>query len=71
MAVARCPHKVHLSLTTLMLAVGVGFAIGPAAIGSGVGQGIALGRCIDGISRQPEAADGEDTAVPAHCSPGW
>ena len=25
--------------------------------GSGVGQGIASGRCIDGISRQPEVAD--------------
>merc|ERR1711904_87528 len=37
--------------------VGAGFAIGLAAIGSGVGQGIASGRCIDGISRQPEVAD--------------
>eukprot|EP00416_Gambierdiscus_australes_P034976 CAMPEP_0171105896 /NCGR_PEP_ID=MMETSP0766_2-20121228/63670_1 /TAXON_ID=439317 /ORGANISM="Gambierdiscus australes, Strain CAWD 149" /LENGTH=109 /DNA_ID=CAMNT_0011566861 /DNA_START=55 /DNA_END=380 /DNA_ORIENTATION=- len=37
-------------------AVGAGFAIGLAAIGSGVGQGIASGRCIDGISRQPEVA---------------
>merc|ERR1711908_96635 len=38
-------------------AVGASFAIGLAAIGSGVGQGIASGRCIDGISRQPEVAD--------------
>merc|ERR1712141_485131 len=38
-------------------AVGAGFAIGLAAIGSGVGQEIASGRCIDGISRQPEVAD--------------
>merc|ERR1719436_2059775 len=38
-------------------AVGAGFAIGLAAISSGVGQGIASGRCIDGISRQPEVAD--------------
>merc|ERR1719401_168210 len=38
-------------------AVGAGFAIGLAAIGSGVGQGIAPGRGIDGISRQPEVAD--------------
>merc|ERR1719335_2172843 len=37
-------------------AVGAGFAIGLAAIGSGVGQAIASGRCIDGISRQPEVA---------------
>merc|ERR1712194_784995 len=28
-----------------------------SAVGSGVGQGIASGRCIDGISRQPEVAD--------------
>ena len=38
-------------------AIGAGFAIGLAAIGSGGGQGIASGRCIDGISRQPEVAD--------------
>merc|ERR1719284_1187603 len=28
-----------------------------SAVGAGVGQGIASGRCIDGISRQPEVAD--------------
>ena len=33
-----------------------GFAIGLAAIPSGVGQGIGSGRCIDGISSQLEAA---------------
>ena len=38
-------------------AVGVGFVIGLAAIGSEVGQGIASRRCIDGISRQPDVAD--------------
>ena len=38
-------------------AVGAGFAIGLAAIGSGVGQGIASGRCIDGSSRQPKVTD--------------
>ncbi|CAK0829930.1 unnamed protein product [Prorocentrum cordatum] len=43
-------------------AVGAGFAIGLAAIGSGVGQGIASGRCIDGISRQPE---GSSVWIPA------
>merc|ERR1711908_235747 len=42
---------------TAAYAAGAGFAIGLAAIGSGVGQGIASGRCIDGISRQPEVAD--------------
>ena len=38
-------------------AVGDGFAIGLAATGSGLGQGIASRRCLDGISRQPEVAD--------------
>merc|ERR1712129_341094 len=38
-------------------AVGAGFDIGLAVFGSGVGQGIASGRCIDRISRQPEVAD--------------
>ena len=28
--------------------------------GSGVGQGIASGRCIDGISRQPEATQSHE-----------
>ena len=47
-------------------AVGAGFAIGLAAIGSGVGQGIASGRCIDGISRQPEVADDAFHGVGLH-----
>merc|ERR1712008_515050 len=38
-------------------AVGAGFASGLAAFGSGVGQGIASGCCIDRISRHPEVAD--------------
>merc|ERR550517_1579665 len=55
------PSVAHAAESTVWIpalsAVGAGFAIGLAAIGSGVGQGIASGRCIDGISRQPEVAD--------------
>merc|ERR1711909_144824 len=55
------PSAAHAAETSVWIpalsAVGAGFAIGLAAIGSGVGQGIASGRCIDGISRQPEVAD--------------
>merc|ERR1719293_454192 len=55
------PNAAHAAETSVWIpalsAVGAGYAIGLAAIGSGVGQGIASGRCIDGISRQPEVAD--------------
>merc|ERR1711918_305948 len=55
------PAAVHADDSNVWIpalsAVGAGFAIGLAAIGSGVGQVIASGRCIDGISRQPEVAD--------------
>nr|ABV22120.1 chloroplast ATP synthase subunit C [Alexandrium tamarense] len=60
-AAALAPTAAHADEGSVWIpalsAVGAGFAIGLAAIGSGVGQGIASGRCIDGISRQPEVAD--------------
>eukprot|EP00408_Alexandrium_pacificum_P062208 CAMPEP_0171171116 /NCGR_PEP_ID=MMETSP0790-20130122/9054_1 /TAXON_ID=2925 /ORGANISM="Alexandrium catenella, Strain OF101" /LENGTH=146 /DNA_ID=CAMNT_0011635965 /DNA_START=103 /DNA_END=540 /DNA_ORIENTATION=+ len=60
-ALAATPTAAHADeggvWVPALSAVGAGFAIGLAAIGSGVGQGIASGRCIDGISRQPEVAD--------------
>merc|ERR1712008_494847 len=59
--VLTIPSVAHAAESSVWIpalsAVGAGFAIGLAAIGSGVGQGIASGRCIDGISRQPEVAD--------------
>ncbi|CAK0907738.1 unnamed protein product, partial [Prorocentrum cordatum] len=41
----------------VLSAIGAGFAIGVAAIGSRVGQGLSSGRCIDGMSPQTEVAD--------------
>ena len=38
-------------------AIEAGFSVCLTAIESDVGQGIASGRCIDGISHQPEVAD--------------
>ena len=56
--VAHFPFLVHFGrppkLITLLFPA---YLASQAAIGSGVGQGIASGRCIDGISRQPEVAD--------------
>ncbi|MFH1097960.1 MAG: ATP synthase F0 subunit C [Candidatus Desantisbacteria bacterium] len=39
------------ALTVLAAALGVGIA----AIGPGIGQGIATGKAVEGIARQPEA----------------
>ncbi|HEX6972319.1 MAG TPA: ATP synthase F0 subunit C [Limnochordia bacterium] len=38
-----------------MEVLGVGLLLGLAALGSGLGQGLATGRAMDGIARQPEA----------------
>ncbi|OIP40348.1 ATP synthase F0 subunit C [Candidatus Desantisbacteria bacterium CG2_30_40_21] len=40
------------ALTVLAAAIGVGIA----TIGTGIGQGIATGKAVEGIARQPEAA---------------
>ena len=63
-AAATVPTMAHAAEATAgsvwipaLSAVGAGFVIGLAAIGSEVGQGIASRRCIDGISRQPDVAD--------------
>ena len=55
-------HRQHLPMrapcgSLLCPPLALASPFGLAAIGSGVGQGIASGRCIDGISRQPEVAD--------------
>ena len=38
-------------------AAAAAFGLGIAAFGCAIGQGIATGKAVEGISRQPEAAD--------------
>ena len=39
------------------------FGLGIAAFGCAIGQGIATGKAVEGISRQPEAADNSRGAL--------
>lgn len=39
-----------------MSALAAGIAIGFAALGTGIGQGTAVGKAVEGMARQPEAA---------------
>jgi F-type H+-transporting ATPase subunit c len=41
----------------LGLALGAGIAIGVAALGGGIGQGLAVSAALEGIARNPSAAD--------------
>jgi F-type H+-transporting ATPase subunit c len=41
----------------LGLALGAGIAIGVAALGGGIGQGLAVSSALEGIARNPSAAD--------------
>ena len=45
------------ALATFGLSLGAGIAIGVAALGGGIGQGIAVSRALEGIARNPNAAD--------------
>lgn len=36
-------------------AIAVGLCLGLAAVGAGIGNGLVVGRTIEGIARQPEA----------------
>ncbi len=40
---------------TAIIAIGAGLAIGLAALGIAIGQGLVGSRAVEGISRQPEA----------------
>ncbi len=44
-------------LATLGLALGAGMAIGIAALGGGLGQGRLVAAAVEGIARNPNAAD--------------
>jgi len=52
------------ALVGLALPLGVGLA----AIGSGVGLGQAVGKAMEAIARQPEAADKIQTAMIIGCA---
>lgn len=41
-------------MTGGLIALGAGLAIGLSAIGPGIGQGIASGKALEGMARQPE-----------------
>ncbi len=43
--------------------IGVGLAIGLAALGSALGQGMAAAKAMEGIARQPEASGNIQTAL--------
>ncbi len=44
-------------LATFGLALGAGLAIGIAAMGGGIGQGLATSAALEGIARNPNASD--------------
>ncbi len=44
-------------LATFGLAIGAGVAIGVAALGGGIGQGLATSAALEGIARNPNASD--------------
>lgn len=43
-------------MTSGLVALAAALAIGLAAIGPGIGQGIAAGKALEGMARQPEVA---------------
>ncbi len=40
-----------------LIAIGAGIAVGFAAIGPGIGEGLIVSKAIEGMSRNPEQAD--------------
>ncbi len=44
-------------LATLGMSIGAGMAIGVAALGGGIGQGRLVAGALEGIARNPNAAD--------------
>ena len=44
-------------MATFGIALGAGLAIGVAALGGGIGQGLAMRGALEGIARNPNASD--------------
>lgn len=45
----------ELALVKLAALIGAGLALGLAAIGAGIGDGIVTSKALEGMARQPEA----------------
>lgn len=43
-----------MDITSGLIAIGAGLAVGLAGIGSGNGQGILVGKALEGMARNPE-----------------
>ena len=50
-------------MTTGIIAIGAGLAIGLAAIGIAIGQGILASKAMESMGKQPEAAGSVRTAM--------
>jgi F-type H+-transporting ATPase subunit c len=58
LAAAEAAAEAHAPASSgLAPAAAAALALGIAAFGGAIGQGIATGKAVEGISRQPEAAD--------------
>lgn len=51
-----------------MCAIGAGLCMGIGAIGPALGEGNAVGRALEGMARQPEAADNLRTNMILGCA---
>ena len=47
----------YCEMATFGIALGAGLAIGVAALGGGIGQGLAMRGALEGIARNPNASD--------------
>ncbi len=57
LCVLAAPVFAAEGIETFGLALGAGLAIGVAALGGGIGQGLAAASAVEGIARNPNAAD--------------
>ena len=51
-----------------MCAIGAGLCMGIGAIGPAIGEGNAVGKALEGMARQPEAADNLRTNMILGCA---
>ena len=56
------------AIATLGKAIGAGLCMGIGAIGPGIGEGNAVGKALEGMARQPEAAGDLRTTMIMGCA---